>query len=760
MEDRANAPVDLTNCDREPIHIPGAIQPHGVLLALQEPDLTILQVSENVADHFGRRVEDVLAQSLAALLDDASVAEVRVALGHHGSDVNPLRLAGCGKLWDGVVHRHDGAVILELEPTADPSFEQNVQRALRRVLTGVQFANSLPELCRNIAKQVRYMTGFERVMLYRFDEEEHGRVDAEAKDEALEPYLGLHYPASDIPSQARQLYLRNWIRLIPDARYTPSRLTPALRPDTGMPLDLSCAVLRSVSPIHLEYMANMGIRGAMSISLVVRDRLWGLISCASHTQPRHIPYALSSACEVLGRLTSLQIAALEEREAADLRAARRDTQCVLAEAMRSEDGVLEGLLARSAELLSLVNATGAAVASGGTCLTCGRTPEPTVITGLVDWLDSRGAVEPFATGSLPALCPAAMHAKDVASGLLTFALPGTPTRRVLWFRPEMPWTVHWGGDPRKPVDTDDRMRIHPRRSFALWKEEVRLRSSPWTASEIEAAQDLRRSAVEIDLERQVLCEQRAVRARDDLVAVVSHDLKNPLGVIQMQVALLRSMAGADDEPSCRVRASAERIQRSVDRMDALIHDLLDLAKIEAGRFVVRCQPEASGDMVEDALIVLRPLAEAKRIEITRDLRDATHVRADRERVFQVLSNLIGNAIKFTPEGGRIDVRTRRKDRALLFTVADTGPGISEDQLPNVFNRYWQERRASREGSGLGLYIAKGIVEAHGGRIWVEQVPAPAPSSTSPWPRAKHGLTRRWGPGSTLRLSARSCRGSR
>jgi signal transduction histidine kinase len=283
----------------------------------------------------------------------------------------------------------------------------------------------------------------------------------------------------------------------------------------------------------------------------------------------------------------------------------------------------------------------------------------------------------------------------------------------------MPSTVHWGGDPRKPVETDGRTRIHPRRSFALWKEEVRLRSSPWTASAIEAAQELRRSAVEIDLEHQLLREQIAVRARDDLVAVVSHDLKNPLGVIQMQVALLLNASGSNDEPSRRVRTSVERIQRSVDRMNALIHDLLDLAKIEAGRFAVRCRPEASSDMVEEALIVLRPLAETKRIEITPELCDATQVHADRERVFQVLSNLIGNAIKFTPEGGRIDVSTRRCDGELLFTVADTGPGIAEEQLPNVFNRYWQEHRASREGSGLGLYIAKGIVEAHGGRIWVE-----------------------------------------
>jgi signal transduction histidine kinase len=266
------------------------------------------------------------------------------------------------------------------------------------------------------------------------------------------------------------------------------------------------------------------------------------------------------------------------------------------------------------------------------------------------------------------------------------------------------------------------MRVHPRRSFELWKEEVRFHSAPWSDPDLEAAEHLRRNAVEIDLERQVVREQRAVRARDDLVAVVSHDLRNPLGVIQMQAAILqKAVASGNEEFSRRIQTSSDHIQRAVRHMNTLIRDLLDLAKLEAGRFTLQCSRCQMNELVEESLLILRPLAEAKRITLTADLHaDAVH--ADRDRIFQVLSNLVGNAIKFTPLNGGISVRAETVDTETRVTVSDTGPGIPAEQLANIFDRYWQARRSDQEGSGLGLFIAKGIVEAHGGRIWTEAHP--------------------------------------
>ena len=316
--------IDLTNCDREPIHIPGSIQPHGVLLVMTEPEFVVIQVSENVVDHLGVRVEDVLTRPLSALFDRSSVEAVGTALSGGPSErANAIRILASGKPFDAIVHRHKGAAILELEPASAVSTEDIGHHPLRQTLIRVQDVGSVRELANIVVEEVKRVTGFDRVMFYRFNEVGDGSVDAESIAPGLEPYLGLHYPASDIPQPARQLYLENRLRIIADARAQPALIVPTLRPDTGAPLDLSFAVLRSVSPIHLEYMANMGLRASMSISLVVRDRLWGLISCANHTGPRLVPQHLRVACEFLGRLTSLQIDALEDREAAARRASVR-----------------------------------------------------------------------------------------------------------------------------------------------------------------------------------------------------------------------------------------------------------------------------------------------------------------------------------------------------------------------------------------------------------------------------------------------------
>ena len=237
--------VDLTDCDREPIHIPGTIQPFGVLLVLAEPSLTVTQVSENVGDHLPIGVNDVLGQPLATLLDRASVAAVIDALSEERwHDLNPLQIGAHGKRFDGIVHRREGAAILELEPNPGPPL--GMPHPFRAALIRLQRVVTCAELGEVVVEQMRRVTGFERVLFYRFHEDDHGSVDAEAKEPGLEPYLGLHYPASDIPAQARALYRRNWLRLIFDRSAKPARVVPTLRPDTSGSLDLSFSVPRSV----------------------------------------------------------------------------------------------------------------------------------------------------------------------------------------------------------------------------------------------------------------------------------------------------------------------------------------------------------------------------------------------------------------------------------------------------------------------------------------------------------------------------------
>ena len=702
----------VTECDVEPIHTPGSIQPHGVLLALDSQSNEVLQVSANAKDVFGVSAEAVLAQSIDVLFS-ASIDALRAGLSRARSIVGePFDVIVNGRTFDARAHRYQGVAILELErPRVAP---QSSDLALRRALTRLQGSNTVRELYRIAVDAIRALTGFDRVMLYRFDDDGHGDVLEEARAEGVDSYLGHRFPGSDIPRQARELYLLNWLRLIPDASYRQVLLVPEQRRDTGTALDLSFATLRSVSPVHLEYLRNMRVGASMSVSLVLSESLWGLIAC-HHRTARHVSFAARAACEVVGRTVSLQLAAQLELESRASRDALHGFETQLVQVMRdAPGGVASALLQRTDILLRLVGASGAAVYTGSSLQTVGATPAPEQITVLVDWLAKESLSRVLHTDALASRhAPAADYAR-VASGLLAMALPGTPTTYVLWFRPEVIRTVTWAGNPAKAVHKAEGQGLHPRHSFEAWKEVVRGRARPWSAVEVDAAHNLRRSAIEADLAKQIARAEQAIALREEVVAVLSHDLKSPLQVIDMALEALEP--GLADH--ARGTQMVERIRRAVDRMNGLIRDLLDLAKIEAGRFQVNQSPLAVEVMVSEAIAMLTPLAEAKQVRLGWTGCDSW-VAADADRVFQVLSNLVGNAIKFTPPGGTVTLEAYLEDGFARFAVRDTGPGVPPGELAHIFDRYWQARRVRSAGAGLGLYIAKGLIEAHGGRLWAE-----------------------------------------
>lgn len=708
--------TDLELCDREPIHIPGSIQPHGVLLVVREPTLEVVQVSASVEDILGASPESVLTRPLGRLLGDPAAARIRHTLSKGVEDARHAVVEVGARGFDAVVHRHLAATIVELEPAGD-EYENEV--VLGRAITRFQTSTAPEELLNLAIEEVRSLTGFDRVLIYRFDDDGHGEVVAETRVPELEPYLGLHFPASDIPRQARLLYKSNRSRFIADADARSSPMIPSARPDTGEPLDLSFARLRSVSPVHCEYMRNMGVRTSMSVSLLCDGKLWGLLSCG-HRTVHPLPYGMQKVCETIGAFLSLQLSAYQEVERC--RGIRAVSGLIgpLISAMRSgADEVIAGLLDHPHELLSVVNATGAAVLVEDTCRAVGDVPRPEEIDALVEWLERTEPHEVFFTRTLSRAHPPARAYEDRASGVLSFSLPKSTRARVLWFRPEAKTTVRWGGDPRKPLEREDARGLHPRRSFEEWKQVVCGHGHRWHEVDIEVARSLRRAAIEIDLSRQVERARRAVRARDELIGVVSHDLRNPINVIQMQAALMsEALQSAPRELTRGLVRGVQRIETATDRMRNLSRDLLDLAKIEDSRFSVEPQIHDTRALVDTSLGLLEPLARARKITISKRV-PSLRVLADEERVLRVLSNLTENAIAFTPPHGEIEVSARLVGGWVELSVRDNGKGIPEEHRPHLFDPYWHARSRRGEGTGLGLYIARGIVEAHGGRIWVE-----------------------------------------
>ncbi|NMY96735.1 ATP-binding protein [Pseudomonas proteolytica] len=713
----------LANCADEPIRYPGAIQPHGVLLTLSEPDLRIVQVSANVASLFNHQPEALLGQPLDTLLGTQPTDVVRQMAGQPSFiDAPPLYVTLNGGQFEGLLHRHQGVLVLEFEPHYEhfqPKSQNGRTSNLGKMLQRLQSAKTLQALYEISVSEIQAMTGYDRVLIYRFEEEGHGQVIAEASAPSMELFNGLFFPASDIPQQARELYRTNWLRIIPNADYEPVPLLPKLRPDTGQPLDLSFATLRSVSPIHCQYMKNMGVLSSMSISLMKGDKLWGLISCGNR-EPLHVPNDLRTTCQTIGQVLSLQISAMEALDISRQREEKVDALGKLNQAMsNSSDAVFDGLAQCPQVLMDLVQAGGVAIIEGQQLHRYGNCPEPEQIRALHKWLKDTGQPV-FASHHLSAVYPPAADYQAVASGVMAMSLPKPVDNGVLWFRPEVKENIQWSGDPKKPLaleKSDTGLRLRPRTSFEIWKVEMAGISTKWSPGDRFAANDLRRSALENDLARQVLREQQAVRARDELVAVVSHDLRNPMTVISMLCGMMQKAFSSDGtHTSRRISSAIDTMQQAAGRMNVLLEDLLDTSKIEAGRYTVRPVPLDVSQIFEEAYSLLAPLALEKGVDLSFNAEPGLQINADPERLFQVLSNLIGNAIKFTPRQGIIGISAMSNDEEIVFSVRDSGEGIAPDQLPHVFDRYWTLTENNPTGSGLGLYITQGIVKAHGGRI--------------------------------------------
>lgn len=714
----------LAECASEAIRIPGSIQPHGVLLTLSEPELIIQQISRNCAALLGQTAAALLQQPLALLSGATATEQVRQALLLNDlEDANPLSLEIGGQRFNGSLNRRDGVIILELEPLHDvtPDNTAILLRALRRM----QAASTLEDLYTVSVDEIRRLTGFDRVMIYRFQPAGHGQVISEALGGVLPGYLGQCFPASDIPAQARELYRLNWIRVIPDARYVPVPILPVLRPDTGLPLDLGFSVLRSVSPVHCQYLENMGVRASMSLSLLESDQLWGLITCA-HPEPLLVNHSVRTMCAAIAQLLSVQITALQTRDEQRQREQKSRLITELTTAMRLADrGVLEGLLNHPAQLLDLTEASGVAVLIEDRLQLFGECPTVEQVRALYLWVREQclASGEPLLTDHLQGLHGASARYSDVASGLLAFVLPKPVDNGVLWFRPQLRSSMKWSGNPDEHFSAGTDNRLQPRTSFALWEQQVEGRAREWSTADAYAVRELRRNAIENDLARQVLREHQAVRERDELVAVVSHDLRNPMTIIIMQCGMMQRLVAKDEgKHTVRMSAALGTMEEATARMNTLIVDLLDKSKLDAGKYPLACRPLDVVDLLQEACSLLVTLTSHKNIELNCSSSEGLSIDADPQRLFQVLSNLLGNAIKFTPSGGRIDLSARQVDGKVLISVRDNGGGIHAVHLPHIFERYWSVRDGNPNGSGLGLYICRSIVQAHGGELWAESEP--------------------------------------
>jgi light-regulated signal transduction histidine kinase (bacteriophytochrome)/CheY-like chemotaxis protein len=529
--------VDLTNCDIEPIHIPGYIQPHGCLIACDSAMRTVTRHSVNCHDvlgftgqMIGRPIEDFLGSDV--------VHDLRNALTVTANSSRPAMLPkvklACGKSFDIAIHRYKAVTIVELEPASN---EAQPLHTAQLMIDRIREADSVESLISRTTRLIKAMLGYDRVMVYRFEQDGAGKVISEAKQSDLESFLGQYFPASDIPKQARALYLKNTLRIISDSRGERVAVEPTLD-HSGEPLDLSYSHLRSVSPIHCEYLRNMGVSASMSISIINDGELWGLIAC-HHYSPRILPMPIRIAAEMFGEFFSLHLQALKQKKKL---ATAHDAHASLDKFLRlaaHHNNIEELLVENLPDFSRLMPCDGVGVWMNERWYTVGTVPPPALAPHLGRLASSVSEGRVWATHALSNQLPEAEYLGGEIAGMLAVPLSQVKNDYLMFFRRELVQTLNWGGNPDKSYETGPLGdRLTPRKSFALWKETVHQQSQPWTEEDRQIAEAARVALVEVAFRHsELMAGERAqaeVRQRM-LNEELNHRVKNVLAIIKSLV---------------------------------------------------------------------------------------------------------------------------------------------------------------------------------------------------------------------------------
>ena len=608
--------VPASECDREPIHVPGTIQPFGTLLAFALPTWTIEHVSADAPALFGAAsAEAMIGSPVDIVFPSKVIHDLRNTFQATMISGQPERLLNV-KLgreaadYDILVHGSGQLAVAECIPLAGADTPRADSTILvKTIFDRLRRTTTFPAFLTSAARQLRAVTGFDRVMIYKFLEDDSGKVVAEALRAGMAPFLDLHYPASDIPAQARALFLRQWLRMIPDVGSTQVPVVPAMTAK-GVPLDLSLSALRSASPIHLQYLRNMGVGASLTVSIIVGDRLWGLIAC-HHETMRRIASSTCAAVDLFAQVFSSQIEARQQKDELAYSLKARDVLSRLISAMAPEETIFENLRSFSPLLKEMIACDGIGVWSGERFESDGAAPPATALPELYRFLNSKPADRCFATDALGKVLPDAMAYADQVSGVVAIPFSRSPRDFVLLFRREIVQTVNWGGDPKKAVQADGaEHKLTPRTSFAAWKELVRGRSIAWRPAELDTAESFRISLLDVILRRADLIDRERRTAQESqllIVAELNHRVKNVLAVILSLVRQSRHNASSTENFGRDLEARIHGL--------SVAHDQLTLAHWKAAplRGLIEVEAQAWTETADTRLVLTGPpvLVEAR-----------------------------------------------------------------------------------------------------------------------------------------------------
>ncbi|WP_159799431.1 ATP-binding protein [Flavobacterium sp. MK4S-17] len=723
--------VNLTNCEQEPIHIPGSIQPHGFLLGLKEESFLIDYCSGNTTEYIGIEHKELLGKDFESVFGiDNSKALQQYISNNKLLSSTLLKLLYNGKNFLCTLHKSNNIYILEAEPVSEDTKEASqVYDQTSQFLLYMHDTHTLKELCQLVAKGTREITGYDRVMIYRFDKDYNGEVFAESCRDDLEPFLGLHYPHTDIPKQARELYMQNLLRIITDINYTPVPIyTVDDRKEKN--LDLSLSILRSTSPIHVQYLQNMGVGATLTISLIHKKKLWGLIAC-HHYSAKNLTPEMRLAAQLQGHFITSQIDLRQSNEEYELaRKTNASLESLSNFSLLSSSGFAD--LVKRQDILSLCNATGISILFNGKIYKYGGAPSDDEIQHLANWMATYSGNTSFYTDKLLDYLPDFRNICEKTSGVIYHSLSMENNNCIMWYRPETKTEVNWGGDPNKSI-IKDKNGLSPRNSFKLWKEIVDCTSKPWKQPELEAAKTYAHYLQKQISLVAIMQEEEKYRKLSELLKetnaeleninwISTHDLQEPLRKIQLISS--RILSKEENSMSENVQDSIKRMNSSANRMQTLLIDILKYTRLKhtEGSFedvnLYNIIDEVKEDLSEairesDAEITAEGLPVIKGVSFL---------------LKQLFSNLIANSIKYAAAGRQPKIKITAGDFPVPYSnenkklynviyIADNGIGFEQEYAENIFNIFTKLHPSSEyKGSGVGLALCRKIMHNHNGYI--------------------------------------------
>ena len=577
-------------------------------------------------------------------------------------------------------------------------------------------------MAQEIVETIRYICEMDRVVIYRFNEEGTGKVIAETKNDDMETYLNLCYPASDIPKQARTLYKTNWVRLTPDVDLPTARLIPTVEESERKPLDLTHSILRSLSPIHEQYVKNQGLKASMSFSLVTHDKLWGLISC--HSKKTHyIEQNIGLECESLCQLFSWHLYAKEEEILLKKRQNLEQAINQILDKTSIENSVVQVFQENAAEILDIMDADGFMFFSKPQNITLGITPDSRISQELIRLMNEQHGEPLYSARITDQIADEA--ALNGIKGVLLLPLFEQKNYFTAWFRKEQPEVVKWAGVPQeKSVAGSKRERLTPRTSFKVYEQVITGKSKDWNKNDVDIARRFNRVFIAYALDTQEQMSDNLSRLeqndryKNEFLATLAHELRNPLSPIATGLTVLKN----DSRPD-KKNKTIKIMKRQVDRMSQMIDDLMEISRITQGKIKLQKELLSAQELVHNSVDVCIELIEEKRHTLTLNLPEAPlWVEADQTRLTQVLTNLLNNAAKYTDPGGEIQVAVYRQEDAVCFQVVDNGIGIPSEKIDLVFTMFAQINAfddRSKSGLGIGLPLVKRLVNLHDGEIFAK-----------------------------------------